>query len=256
MSQAAGTKGKAGSKEHFSPPHDLGGDHGPAHAEEGEGNWLVSYADMMTLLVGFFVILLSFAKVDEEKFDMIRKMSIEFGGTYEVPFSDTAERLKKEMERLGKGEHFTIKQTARGIEISFKGTMFFDTGSAELKADATDLLGKIIPMIKSESIEFNVTVEGHTDDVPITTTIYRNNWELSGARACRVLERFESSGFEKRRLLAVGYGETRPVVPNRDPSGVAIPANQSLNRRVVIKLIKPEAPSLGPQDETEVPNPG
>lgn len=215
--------------------------HSAAHAEEhGEGNWLVSYADMMTLLVGFFVILLSFSVMDAEKFDQAKKSITEqFGGTYQIPYSDLAERIKEALKKLGVGDQLVIKVSDAGMEISFKGTVFFDLGSADLKEEARPVLDNLITSIKTEQGPLDITVEGHTDDVPINNgKIFRNNWELSSLRACRVLESFISAGLPKERLTAVGYGEARPLVPNRTAQGESIPDNQTQNRRVVIRVVR------------------
>ncbi len=219
----------------------------PPHAEEGEGSWLVSYADMMTLLVGFFVILMSFSSVDEEKFDEVKKAATkEFGGVYQVPFGDIADRIKSALSKLGLGDQFVVKQSPLGVEISFHGTVFFDTGAAELKPKAHEMLAELIPIIRAEGSDLNLTIEGHTDDVPLTGNAhFHSNWDLSSVRACRVLEVFEAAGFSKKILTAVGYGEARPIVPNRDAEGNSIPENQSQNRRVVIKLLKKTVSVLG-----------
>jgi chemotaxis protein MotB len=220
--------------------------HHPPH-EEGEA-WLISYADLMTLLVGFFVILLSFSSVDEEKLEGLKRaITQEFGGSYQVPFGDMADRLREKLKNMGLGDQFLVKSNDRGVEISFYGTLFFNTGSADMKAEGAELMERLIPVVRAEAADFTVIVEGHTDDVPISNgKHFRNNWELSSLRACRVLEAFEEGGFSKANLTALGYGDARPVVPNRDAEGNAIPLNQSQTRRVVIKLIKQSAPSLGP----------
>ncbi len=235
-------------------PHDsahaplaLGNAHNhKAHEEEGEGNWLVSYADMMTLLVGFFVILLSFSVMDAKKFEEAKQsITQEFGGTYTVPYAALADKIKEAAKKLGVGDQFIIKESEIGIEISSRGTVFFNTGSADLKDEAKVVLSNFIDVVRDQLSEFDITIEGHTDDVPIMPGgQYRNNWELSSLRACRVLETFMSAGISKERLTAAGYGEARPLVPNRDAEGNAIAENQSQNRRVVIKLMKHADPSL------------
>ena len=231
---------------------DVSGGHGGEHVEEGEA-WLISYADLMTLLVGFFVILLSFSSTDQEKLEGLKRaITQEFGGSYQVPFGDMADRLRDQLKNLGVGDQFLVKTNDRGVEISFYGTIFFNLGSADLKEEGSTLLKQLIPVIKAEAHDFSVVVEGHTDDVPITNgKIFKNNWELSSVRACRVLETFEANGFPKSILTALGYGDARPAVPNRDAEGVAIPVNQSQNRRVVIKLIKIETGALGPSTTEE-----
>lgn len=224
--------------------------------EEAEG-WLISYADMMTLLVGFFVILLSFAKVDDEKFEDVKKAAAkQFGGIYQIPFGELANRLKAMLEKQGLGNQFVIKQTSLGVNISFFGAVFFETGSADIKPDGRNLLDKLIPLMKAEAKDFQVVVEGHTDDVPLSSNgHFKTNWELSGTRASRVINVFETFGYPKSVLTAVGYGEARPIVPNRSPEGAPIEANRAQNRRVVIKLIKPNEKVMESSDsaaDTEV----
>jgi chemotaxis protein MotB len=233
----------------------LGGRHGGHEEEGGEGNWLVSYADMMTLLVGFFVILMSFSTVDQEKFEKLKKeTSKKFGGKYESPYSNVTERIRESLRKSGLGNQYSIKETEAGVEISFTGSVFFDTGSATLKPQGQLLLDKIIPIIRTETTDFNIIVEGHTDDIPISSNFqYRSNWELSSIRACRVLDAFEIGGFAKSRLMAVGYADARPLVPNRNEAGAAIPDNQAQNRRVVIKVLKRPTPSVGGEEGARAP---
>ncbi len=223
-------------------PHPLPIPEPHHHREEegGDGNWLVSYADMMTLLVGFFVILLSFSKIDPGELEELKKAATtQFGGTYEIPFNDIADRIRQELIKKGYGDQFIIKQNELGVEISFLGTVFFNTASADLKPEGVKLLDALIPVIKVEPTKFKLVVEGHTDDVPIGAGFqYRTNWELSSVRACRVLDAFERAGFDKATMEAVGYADARPVAPNRDASGNPLPGNRNQNRRVVIKLLK------------------
>ena len=236
---------------HDPHPERIESGHGGGHDDGGEA-WLVSYADMMTLLVGFFVILLSFSAVDEEKFEMVKKAATqEFGGTYHIPYGELAEHLKAELAKLKVGSQVAVKAMANGVEISFTGGVFFETGSTDVKKEGVDLLENIIPIMRQEAADFDVIIEGHTDDVPISSKFkYASNWELSSVRACRVLDIFQVKGFTKEQLTAVGYGEARAIVPNRDAAGNAIPENQSQNRRVVIKLLKHVVPTVG---ETVLP---
>lgn len=212
----------------------------PAHSEEGEGNWLVSYADMMTLLVGFFVILMSFSTMDAAKFKEAQKsVSEKFGGELDQPYKELYEKIKAELDKANLGDAVEIKEADNGVSISFSGTVFFDLGSADVKPEANQILQKLVPVIKAQAQGFNVLVEGHTDDVPISNGVtYRTNWELSSVRACRVLDFFESFGFAKTMLNAVGLADTRPKVPNKNPDGTPNLANRAKNRRVVIKILK------------------
>lgn len=231
--------------ENHNPLSSLGGRHSSQH-EEGEGNWLVSYADMMTLLVGFFVILLSFSTVDQEKLEGIKlSVSKEFGGQYVVPYDDLGNKIEESVKTQGLGNQVSIKVLPDGIEISFLGTVFFSSGSADLKDEGGKVLTSIFPIIKNEKTNFDITIEGHTDDNPVTSNPhYRDNFELSSLRACRVLDVFLKEGFKKDKMTAVGFGDSRPLVKNRDENGKPIPINQSQNRRVVIKLKKQLEPAL------------
>lgn len=215
--------------------HDDSQGHAPE--EHSEGNWLVSYADMMTLLVGFFVILLSFSTMDPEKLEEAKKsITAEFGGAYQIPYSDLADRVREAVKKLGIGDQLLLKISDAGLEISFKGTVFFDTGSADLKPEAKPVLENLISALKSEGSDLDITVEGHTDDVPIISgKLFRNNWELSSLRACRVLDAFLNANIPMSHLTAVGYGEARPLVPNRNSDGTANTDNQAQNRRVIIR---------------------
>jgi chemotaxis protein MotB len=206
---------------------------------------------MMTLLVGFFVILMSFSSMDPQKLEEAKKsITKEFGGQYQVPYSELVDRIKEAAKKLGVGDQFLIKQSDIGVEISSRGTVFFNSGSADLKPEARTILINMIQAIMAESKDFDVIVEGHTDDVPILPGgALRNNWELSSLRACRVLEAFSADGYPKERLTATGFGESRPLVPNRDAAGTGITENQAQNRRVVIKVLKPSLPNLAPLPE-------
>jgi chemotaxis protein MotB len=207
--------------------------------DDGEGNWLLSYADMMTLLFGFFVMLQSFSTIDPAKFERMKKETTRvFGGEYKVPFDDLTKKLQTAVTSKHLENQVAFFQTDAGIEISFRGALFFDSGSVQLRPQARDLLKTIIPIIAEGAKDFGIVVEGHTDDTPIRNEIFGTNWELSSTRACRVLRMFEESGFAAARLKAIGWGKTHPIVPNLDPQGVPIEANRAQNRRVVIKVLK------------------
>ena len=201
--------------------------------EESESVWLVSYADMMTLIVGFFAILLAASKLDPTKFERIKKeTTLLFGGQYQVPHQDLSEEMKKVVTEAGLAEQIKFLQTEEGVTITFQGAMFFDSGLVDIKENAVALLSKLAPVIKSRAGSFDVLIEGHTDDKPIKTGRFPSNWELSSVRACSVLRLFLDHGFEPERLKAIGLGETQPVVPNTDE------LSRSQNRRVVIRVMR------------------
>ncbi len=218
--------------------------HSSAAEAEGDGEtlWLLSYADMMTLLFGFFVMLSSFSKVDTEKFEKVRLHSTQlFGGEYIKAQQQVAEELKENFQKQGLSNEALFTDLEKGIAITFRGSTFFDSGSSELRGDAEQLLSQVLPSIQKQQANFSVVVEGHTDDDPIATEKFPSNWELSSQRAAAVLRYFEKNGFDRSQLRAVGYADTVPVLPNRNSDQTAIKENQSQNRRVVIKLLRNNA---------------
>lgn len=201
---------------------------------ENESIWLVSYADMVTLLMGFFALLLSFSKVDAKKYEEFKKQTTElFGGEYVIPYQQLGGELKKILESQNMNDKVLIEQKTTGVEITFQGALFFDPGSVDLNEGAVHLLKRLVPIIKESAANFFITIEGHTDDSPLRNNgILVSNWELSSIRACNVLRIFEGYGFESSHLKAIGWGSIRPKVPNVDD------ASRSINRRVVIKILK------------------
>lgn len=214
-----------------------------AHAAEAEGEgetlWLLSYADMMTLLFGFFVMLSSFSKVDTDKFEKVRLQSTQlFGGEFKKAQNQLEEDIKDKISEKGLTNEAMFNELEKGIAITFRGSTFFESGSAELRTDAQELLNKVLPSIKKQQSRFSIVVEGHTDDSPISTDKFPSNWELSSQRASSVLRYFEMNGFDRTQLRAIGFADTVPVLPNRLPDNSPIKENQSQNRRVIIKLLR------------------
>lgn len=214
--------------------------------EDGEGPWLVSYADMMTLLMGFFALIASFSKVDNTEFEKVKKEAVKyFGGEYKEPYGDLAKTIQKVVAQNGMNEFVQVENGPEGVSVTFRGTLLFDSGSFELKEDARPLMTKIAEVVHEEASSHNVQVEGHTDNVPIKHAVIASNWELSALRAARVARLFEDQGFGKKQLAIQGWGEAQPLVPNLHQDGTENPQNQAKNRRVLIRIFKksPDADS-------------
>jgi chemotaxis protein MotB len=223
-----------GSKRHKKhPKHE---DATPVH---DESNWLVSYADMMTLLFGFFVLMYSFSKIDEKKFEIIRKdVARYFGG--QVKTNPTVKHVEREIDEIitQAGIDKNVQLIARDseLELRFNGSFHFVPGTAQLTKESDFILGKLIDTIKRTVKADSVTVEGHTDDNPIASEKFPSNWELSAARASTVVRQFERFGFDPTKMTATGFGSSRPLVPNRDSKGEQLPENQEINRRVIVNI--------------------
>lgn len=135
------------------------------------------------------------------------------------------------------GQEITDKQIKlqmmeKGLVITVVGDLIFDSGKAKIRPEAYDLLNKVSAVLKDNMAQFNVGIEGHTDNVPIKQSGYKSNWELSTSRALSVLHYLvNDQGISPERLSAIGYGEYRPVASNDSKSG------RLQNRRVEIVIL-------------------
>ncbi|MCB0392267.1 MAG: OmpA family protein [Bdellovibrionales bacterium] len=211
------------------------------HEEEGdEEPWLISYADMMTLLFGFFVLMYVFASAKSGDAEKVREgLAKSFGGTYVPPYEELAEQLAQQAEDHPLVNLIDLQQPKDGMEITFRSNLLFDSGSADLRPDVKKTMGMIAKLISKNVNDAEIFVSGHTDDAPISTSRFPSNWELSTSRAASVVREFIESGYDPKMMVAVGYAETRPAYPNRDDKGIPLKENREKNRRVVIKVVAP-----------------
>ena len=220
--------------------------HGGSHDEP----WLVSYADMMTLLFGFFVVMYSFAaaKLQDNTVQMRAEVATYFGGGVINPLEESMNKFMDVVKSDGANslDNINIKVFPEGAEVSFQSKALFDSGSADLSAQAHKMIKLLIEEVKRKgSTDWDIVVEGHTDDAPIIySKVYPSNWELSAARASTVFRMFEQEGFQKSNLKAIGYADSRPLVPNRDENGKPIALNMDKNRRIMIKISMTDAAQI------------
>lgn len=213
--------------------------------DDGDGNWLISYADMMTLLFGFFVVISAFSTPDQKKMEDLKQRTSEAMGTeYIKPFQELSSEVKKMLADIDLQKEVTIDETSEGVTIVSKGTLFFDSGSASLKPLAQTVMQNLAQIISNQAKGFRIVVEGHTDDVPIGTIGFPSNWELSSARAGTVVRLLEGSGIPRKDLRPVGLADTEPIFENHDANGKSIPENQAENRRIVIKIQRKLPPRM------------
>ena len=221
--------------------------------------WLLTYSDLITLLMIFFVVMYASSNVDTNKYRQISdsfRMALGSGASpsgNNVITSDTPVNLDIEVERIKAAAETTklndvkekvdsfVKSSGmtgtvstniddRGLVISLKNTVIFDNGEADIKPDIRPKLvqlGKYLNQLNNF-----VRVEGHTDNVPMHSYLFDSNWELSATRATNVVKMFIlESAVVPRRLSAVGYGEFRPVGDN------SLEVGRSSNRRVDIIIM-------------------
>ncbi len=271
------------------------------HADD----WLMTYADMITLLLCFFAIFLTVTvpkKAVPQKTDLARTIVVQAEPTHflegDLPFHGQpiadrptgddvpAPKLDVKPEPLpplksvaaikaegpppppapapapapqplvaldttgitppailaplqAKGTAVVEQKGDRLTTVNMSSATFFPSGSATISAAGQAVLADVAERLKSDALkDYLITVEGHTDDAPISTAQFPSNWELSTARASAVVHFFIDQGIPATRLRAAGYADTFPKLPNRDAQGHPIPENQAQNRRVVIKLEK------------------
>ena len=200
----------------------------------------------MTLLLCFFVLILSFSSVEISKF---KKAMGSLQGALGILATDTGssttrnfmqmtsnnraiealEEMEETFKKMEVTEYIQWEATPEGIRIVMNDPILFDLGKAELKSIAYPVLESIVKVIETQN-PTEIEVQGHTDDLPIHTAKYPSNWELSAARALSVVKYFAIFGqIEPHKLSAIGYGEYRPAFINT-------PRDRPKNRRVEILL--------------------
>ncbi|MEQ9308773.1 MAG: OmpA family protein [Balneolaceae bacterium] len=202
-------------------------------------SWQVSYLDIITIILGFLIILLSVSQIAKPEFT---SLSTVFGNSSDkTEFLTTPiEEIQEELERLLQPQieqgRLIIYKDLNDIRIRFKGDDFYTSGSASIQGEGLDLLNHVIRAFQQTSYsDFNIEVEGHTDNVPISTANYDSNWELSTARASNVVKYFDRMGLEEDRLKASGFADSRPLV-QFDSFGNPFAASKEQNRRIVLRL--------------------
>ncbi len=238
--------------------------------------WLISYADFITLLFAFFVVMYAISSINEGKY---KTLGLSLGSAFgnkpinpnevgairlteeEIYFKSIIDRrnaklaeiqrrhaerrqqlvnkLNQAMSNFVKNGQMNVSETPRGVMLEINANTLFAQGGADLAAAARNTLTDVAKVLADT--EQNIEVEGHTDDLPISTPIFPSNWELSSARASSVVRLFIDHGIRAKRLSAVGSADNHPVVSNDSVEG------RTRNRRVTITVLNEEMP----REETE-----
>lgn len=251
------------------------------HEEEHENHerWLVSYADFITLLFAFFVVMYAVSSVNEGKYRVLsRSLGVAFGGSqqHEVIVRDSidpnrpiihlplpvpkppraavnpeikrekahmtsiARDILKAMAPLISQGKVRVTQTSRGVSVEINASVLFAPGEAKLNDQSEAALRAVAQVLKN--VDNSIQVEGHTDNVPINNSMFPSNWELSAVRASSVVRLFLENGVDEKRMVALGHAANEPVASNDTAEG------RLRNRRVQL-LILPDRPDV----VTEVP---
>ena len=209
------------------------------HFEEENENWLITYADTITNLLAFFVLIVSVSTIDQTAWSEVNNSVKAKLNQKEVKSSLTQikETLDSVLAQEKADSLVDIKLDADGIKMNVLSKGMFNSGEAELLDDGKSVVDRVVSAITSSDIKnFKIDVEGHTDDVPISNDFYKSNWELSTSRASQTIQYLIDRGVEPARLKASGYGDTKPIKPNKDAIGKPIDKNRAFNRRVVLRI--------------------
>ncbi|OEC60357.1 MULTISPECIES: flagellar motor protein MotD [Pseudomonadaceae] len=226
---------------------------------ENHERWLVSYADFITLLFAFFVVMYSISSINEGKYKILsdtltgvfnqpersikpipigeerprtteaEQTSAEQGGPGDAqadPLQSITESMQAAFGDLISNEQMTVRGNELWVEIELNSSLLFPSGDAIPTNEAFTIIEKVAKILAP--YENPVHVEGFTDNLPISTAAYPSNWELSASRASSIVRMLSMDGVNPARLAAVGYGEFQPVADNSTAEG------RARNRRVVL----------------------
>nr|WP_298967057.1 OmpA family protein [uncultured Halomonas sp.] len=208
----------------------------PVTAGEGDDGWLTSYLDVLTLLITLFVLLLSLSPpggAEGADTAFMRSAS----AVSSLPLASLATGIQPRHDGL-QPEYaglnipgVSVSQGREGVTLRIDTSLLFPSGQAVLTPQGRGVIESLMDVLAR--FDGQISVEGHTDSVPISTARFPSNWELSSARAIAVVRHLERQGFNISRMRAVGYADTQPMEPNATADG------RAANRRVELLLRQP-----------------
>ena len=195
--------------------------------------WLTSYADLITNLLIFFVLIISASQVQTGKMEKIIEQISNNVSTESL--SSAAKKVEETLKTQELRENVSVDMTDSGLVIVFDSGVMFSSGSAEILTTMNDPLNKILEVVKPYTEKYRVAVEGHTDENPIRSSIYKSNWELSSARAMQIRERLETIGVDPKKIRVEAYADKK-ALKLETGANLDRAAFLAKHRRVVIRL--------------------
>ena len=204
--------------------------------------WIVSYADMMTIILTFMILLLSVSKIAHTKFDLMVEA---LTGRKVGNLQKVKKKIDQVVEKASLGGQVTTSIAEDGLKVQFANALLFRSGEAKLTEGGREVLKPITDhLVGSLEPAYGVAIEGYTDDVPIENERFSSNWELSTSRSIHVMKRLAAEGFDRRRMSVQGFADTRSAtdVDLHDEAEVEELSEEELadvrakNRRVVIRI--------------------
>ena len=207
--------------------------------KEAAEDWLLSYADMITLIMAFFIILVSMSKIDAGKYEEVQAGMAKDVGNREVtkPLQDMKSELLGQVAGAGVEDSVDVGKDDKGIVLNLASGAMFKPGLAEIRPEILPLLKEIAGTLEQKRFEnYQIEIQGHTDDTPVHTQQFPTNWHLSSARALATLNLMTELGIKQSRMKMAAMADNAPRVPNHSDSGKPYPENQAINRRVEIHI--------------------
>lgn len=201
----------------------------PPEIEEKE-DWLITYADAITLLMAFMVMLLTFSEYDVPAFEEAAAAikSNLTGRDATSPIQLLKIDVQDVVYNMQADQVVKVEIDGKGVIIELSSSAFYKPGSAEIRDEAVPVLEKMSQTLLAPRYQkYILEIEGHTDDDPINTPQFPSNWELSAGRATRIVRFFIAQGMEAVRMKATGYADIKPKAPNQDVQGNPIPENKT-----------------------------
>lgn len=203
--------------------------------------WLLSYADLSTLIIVFLVLMFAFSDFDKNNSttegslsETSTKAPMAVAPQISTPIAGRPIRrqILDQLISMQSQGSYEIDADEDGVTINLADILLFESGNAQLSGEGLERLQRLAPVLKAG--RYPITVEGHTDSAPIHNDKYPSNWELSAARASQVVRYLVSQGLAPDRFMAVGYADTRPAELGNSPQA------RSANRRVHLRLKLPQ----------------
>lgn len=193
--------------------------------------WLLSYADLITNLLVFFVMLLAAADINQVKMQQIAESLS--GVEQPASLSSIQEEIEQRIEKEGLQDFISTKLTEDGLELSLNSGLVFDSGQSVLRVEHEKTLEGMLSTLTPYQDKYQFAIEGHTDSTPMLGAI--SNWELSANRANAVRERLEATGVPANRIRVEGYADTVKL-DEELLAGLSEPERLALHRRVIVRV--------------------
>ena len=222
-------------------------------APPGE-DWITTYADAITLLMAFFVLMFSMSELKQERFAEFQSaMDAALGNkkAQGLPtpkhaqqktektevFNGMADNVEGRLHELAQRGEVRLATTRKGVYVDVFTDHFYEPGGFTIRPQMETVLNEIVSELRPQYEQpYTVQIVGHTDDSPIHTPVMDSNWDLSATRSARIARYMIERGIDSERISVVGKAHTEPLLPNRNSDGSPNLENRSKNRRIQIKI--------------------